>query len=76
MRKIPKRIEIMIRDIKTLLMVKKYVQMFKMEEKKLYIEMSKIILLLVSFGLPYFVDMLCWSIVRYGLVKLIGDWLL
>ena len=64
MRKIPKRIEIMIRNIKTLLMVKKYVQMFKMEEKKLYIEMSKIILLSVSFGLPYFVDMLCWSLVR------------
>ena len=44
-------------------MEKKYVQMFKMEEKKLYIKMSKIILLLVSFGLPYFVDMLCWSVV-------------
>ena len=64
MRKIPKRIEIMIRNIKTLLMVKKYVQIFNMEEKKLYIEMSKIILLLVSFGLPYFVDMLCWYVVR------------
>ena len=64
MRKIPRRIEIMIRNIKTLLMVKKYVQMFKMEEKKLYIELSKIILLLVSFGLPYFVDMLRWSVVR------------
>lgn len=34
------------------------------EDTKLYIEMSKIMLLLVSFGLTCFADLFCWSAVR------------
>ena len=57
-RKIPKRLERMIHNIKIFLMEKKCLQMFKMKAKKLYIEMSKIMLLLVSFGLRCFADLL------------------
>ena len=57
MRKIPKRLERMIHNIKIFLMEKKCLQMFKMKAKKLYIEMSNIMLLLVIFVLHFFVDL-------------------
>ena len=47
----------MIHNIKIFLMEKKCLQMLKMMAKKLYIEMSKIMLLLVIFGLRCFVDL-------------------
>ena len=56
-RKIPKRLERMIHNIKIFLMEKKCLQMLKMMAKKLYIEMSNIILLLVIFVLHCFVDL-------------------
>ena len=56
-RKFTKRLERMIHNIKIFLMEKKCLQRLKMKANKLYIEMSKIKLLLVIFGLRCFVDL-------------------
>jgi hypothetical protein len=62
-RKIP-RVERMTRNRKKTSNDEELLTNFKMRAQKLNIEMSKIMLFLVSFGIPCFADLFCWSAVR------------